>query len=365
VNPTQLLLARSVCGCPPEPEQAGFKVLLEKFTDWQGLSGEAERQRMAPLLYFYLRACGAVIPSFVRDQLAALSLRHRLASVARGRVLAELLGACAAGGVKTVLLKGAALAYMVYPKPELRPMRDVDLLVAAEQAPQLHAIAGRLGFHAVPEPEFLASDKHFPALVREEGGITLSLEIHTQLYDSLWRKQPAPTAELLARARPFTLDGQPAWSLALEDMLGHIYQHMVIEEIRWIGVADLLGLAGRYQAQIDWARVRREYPFVLAGLSVLGTLTPLPQGLAERLNLPRGTVPRDAGEDWQGWPRLAFGRWRQHGALRFFQHTLWPSHWWQRLYYGVAIDRPLLWTRTIRHPLHVLRMALRRGKRRI
>lgn len=365
MNPIQLLLAKTARASIPEQEQAELRTLLENCNDWQGLTNEAERQRMAPLLYLNLRTCGAKVPATARDQLAALALRHRLACGARTRALGEILQACAAQGVKLVLLKGAALAYLVYPQPELRPMRDVDVLVAPEQAERLKEIVRRLGFHAVSEPEFMASDKHFPAMAREIGGFHFSLEIHTQLFDSLWRSQPASTAVLLERARPFELNGQPAWSLALEDMLGHLYQHMVIEEIRWIGVADLLGLADRYQEEIDWSQVRRKYSFVLAGFSVLGTVVRLPEGLAARLNLPHGKGPSDAGEDWQGWPRLAFGRWREQGALRFFKHTFWPSQWWQRLYYGVGIDRPLWATRLVRHPLHILGMAFRRGKRRI
>ncbi len=365
MNPLQLLLAKCARIAIPEQEQTSLKELFEPLQDWQGLIAEAERQRMAPLLYFNLRACGAEIPSHARDSLAGLALRHRLAADARGRVLGELLRSCEKAGIRVALLKGAALATLAYPRPELRPMRDVDLLVAPEQAARLKELTGELGFQPVPEPDFLASDKHFPSLALRKGGFTLTLEIHTQLYDSLWRAQPASTPVLLERARPFQIEGQAAWSLGLEDLLGHLYQHMVIEEIRWIGVADLLALAGKFQAEIDWARVRREYPFVLAGLSVLGTLVPLPEGLAERLDLPAGNSPPDAGEDWQGWPRVAFARWRQQGILRFLRHTFWPSRWWQRLYYGVPINRSLFWTRAVRHPLHILGMALRRGKRRI
>src|SRR6185503_19661933 len=41
--------------------------------------------------------------------------------------LREVLAALAARGVKTLLMKGSALAYDVFPSPDLRPRSDTDL----------------------------------------------------------------------------------------------------------------------------------------------------------------------------------------------------------------------------------------------
>ena len=64
---------------------------------------------------------------------AVLATALRSAAIAdlyREYELRRVLGLLAAGGVKALLLKGAALAYTVYAAPHLRPRGDLDLLIA-------------------------------------------------------------------------------------------------------------------------------------------------------------------------------------------------------------------------------------------
>jgi hypothetical protein len=48
------------------------------------------------------------------------------------------------------VLKGAALAHLVYPEPLLRPMRDIDILVRAEEVYRGYALLPQIGFTPPP-----------------------------------------------------------------------------------------------------------------------------------------------------------------------------------------------------------------------
>ena len=318
---------------------------------------EAEAQRMAPLFYHHSRAAGVELPQDLRLALQALVLRHATAAETRTAVIKELLALAQGAGIQVILLKGAATAYLAYPNPGLRPMRDLDILVHPADLPALYIILDKMGFVTpVSHSPLVISDKHLPHAELQRGGLTVTIEVHTRLFDSLWRPKQPTAAELFQRARPFEIEGQPALSLSLEDMLWHTYQHLVIEDIRLNGIADLLSLSQRYVDEIDWDLIRRRYPALLEALSVIHFLTPLPAVVIERAGIQIGRAPAEIGRDWSGWPRLAYGRGRGDWPA-FLKETFFPSEWFLRLYYGVGSTRPIWPTRVFRHPLHVAFLA--------
>lgn len=338
-------------------ELADLRQAVEQLHDWSGLLEQVELQRMAPLFYRHSRAAGADLPEEIRLALQGLVLRHASAAEVRAGVLKELLDCTRAAGVEIILLKGAATAYLAYPTPALRPMRDLDILARPADLPALRPVLQQMGFHTpVSQSPLVISDKHLPHAELKTAGLTITLETHTRLFDSLWRPQQPAAEELFRRTRPFEIEGQPALSLTLEDLLWHTYQHLVIEDIRLIGIADLLSLSQRYVDEIDWDLLRRQYPALLEALSVIHFLTPLPPVVMERAGIRIGRPPREIGRDWQGWPRIAYGRARGNLA-GFLKETFLPSDWFLRLYYGVGSTRPLWPTRLFRHPAHLASLA--------
>lgn len=55
-------------------------------------------------------------------------------------------------GSDELVLKGAAMAHLVYPQPVLRPMRDLDLLVRAEEVYRAYALLPEIGAEPAPRP---------------------------------------------------------------------------------------------------------------------------------------------------------------------------------------------------------------------
>ncbi len=100
-------------------------------TDWNTLP---EVHGLTPLLYTHLQSAGVAVPAAVQQQLQVRAIQHNHANQVRAKALAEALVAFQTAGIDVLVLKGAALAHLVYPQPGLRPMRDVDVLVSRSPA---------------------------------------------------------------------------------------------------------------------------------------------------------------------------------------------------------------------------------------
>jgi hypothetical protein len=290
----------------------------------------------------------------------------------RMRVLGDVLRAFEAAGIRALVLKGAALAHLVYPEPGLRPMRDMDVLVVPSDARRAQRVLAALGFHAPLPTGDMLPDKHMAAASLQTEGFLISLEVHYKLFDKDY--PPAVTMEDLTRPPvPFSLGD--AWGTAYapgyEDMLWHMCQHMILSgglfgANRLIWVADIVSFAEHFVNEIDWPSIRAAatggrasgygvwYPVIPRTLSLLHFLTPLSETLLSSASIALGPAPQRIGESFHGWPRSPLAMQWQKGIWGILRDTFWPSEWWMRLYYGVGSARPLFWHRWVRHPLHIL-----------
>ena len=88
-------------------------------------------------------------PPTLDAQLLALTIRHRRRNDIYSLGLREILHAFNAAGIDAVVLKGAALAHVLYPAVGLRPMSDIDLLVDPRLTRRAQVLLAELGFAAV------------------------------------------------------------------------------------------------------------------------------------------------------------------------------------------------------------------------
>jgi hypothetical protein len=292
------------------------------------------------------------VPAAIHQQLQARAIQHSHANRVRGCVLAEILTAFQAAGIETLVLKGAALVHLVYPQPGLRPMRDIDLLVSKSQARQAQTLLAELGFHA-PSPGDTLPAKHLLAAKRWVEGMQVTVEIHHNLYT---RGSPATELEALYPAAiPLTIEGVTTHTLSYEAMLAHIYQHLQtnlrLDSLRLIWIADLVSLAERFAAEIDWPRVN---PHVHNALALCHWLTSLSEELLQAAALNPGRPPQGIGQEFQGWPRYALAAQRHKSYVGILRDSFFPAEWWLRFYYGLPSGPTLWWGRAMRHPLYIL-----------
>ena len=92
--------------------------------------------------------------------------------------------------------------------------------------------------------------------------------------------------------------------------------------IQVIWMADVVGFAETFLSAIDWARVRRLYPFVLSALSLYQCLGAIPDRVLDAAGVEVGTPPRGIGQDYRRWSAVRAGTWDSlTGRLRFVERT--------------------------------------------
>lgn len=146
------------------------------------------------------------------------------------RPLTELLQAAAREGLDLIVLKGAALAETVYPRPSLRRFGDIDLLVRTGDAARANTLLLGLSY-AVDKAAWadLAQGRECEAnFFRETDRGPVVLELHTNLLNNvLLRSQVSVDQDgLWRRSRPACLAGQDARVLGPEDQLLHLCLHL-------------------------------------------------------------------------------------------------------------------------------------------
>ena len=368
----QLLALCARAECRPIHHQQ-IALAASAAADWEGVLAQAEMHCLSPLLYTHLRAAGVSIPTAVKQELRSRSMHHLVANQVRTRVLCDILSAYETVRIPVLVLKGAALSHIIYPDISLRPMSDLDLLVPASEAHRAQQVLADLGFDVPPYSDSMPHHRHLAEVTKYVEDTPVTVEIHHKLssdyFDSAFsyirtaifgqqvKQGQSQTAldGLTGLPYSFTVGGLTARTLGHEDALGYLCRHLVSHVNAWdfgrlIWMADIVSLAERFVADIDWGRVRRQFPAVLSTLSLLHFMTPLSDELLKRASIEIGKAPKGIGVEFQGWPQVRRGR----SVLR---ETFFPSEWWLRLRYNLGSARALFFYRWVRHPLYIVGQA--------
>lgn len=330
------------------------------FTQWDKLVLQAETHGMSPLLYKHLSTLDAEIPLECLRSLKMLSLRHHQANTLRMKALHSILSLFASQGLPCLVLKGAALCQTLYPASGLRPMRDIDLLLARNDTLHAHACLQQNGFRPfsveIPKEYF-----HLAPLFLEMEGLHVCVELHHGLFpDDPPYYQTLSFAALSQKAQVFTVKGQEASCLADEEMLWHLYQHafhapLTYEAYRLIAAADIISLIEERVDTIDWDKMRTTYRECYNILPLFHYLTPWKDNVLEKIPELEQTPPSGVGATFNGWPRKKFIRKEGTTVWSLIRQTLFPAQWWLMMYYGSTGRLSLFWCILARHPLHLLR----------
>ncbi len=144
--------------------------------------------------------------------------------------LSALLRACAGAGLDLLVLKGAALAETVYPRPSLRRFGDIDVLVRRAEVARARTLLESLEYIVDPlQWEDLARGRDGQAnfFKRTERG-SVVVELHTGLInnDLFFGQVHVAEAGLWDRAQPVRLAGVEAQTLGPEDQVLHLCLHL-------------------------------------------------------------------------------------------------------------------------------------------
>jgi hypothetical protein len=259
----------------------------------------------------------------------------------------------AQASVPFLVMKGAALAQLVYSDPRLRPMRDVDLLIRKADAGRALDILMCRGFRpgGPAVPGVPSHHHHLQGMATTLEGATVTIELHHELMARTPFVEPRRYDDVIRRSQPFEWGGMSYQTLGCEDMLWHVYAHAFVINtllpgaIRLLSVADLVHATEAWIDRIDWVRLRRKHGRLLRALHVLHDLVPwsphVAEVLREQVERPATAVrahPIDSEPHWS--------------AARI-PDALWPPEWWFRMRYGITAWPRWLWFRVVGHPAHL------------
>jgi hypothetical protein len=193
------------------------------------------------------------------------------------------------GAIPTLLLKGAALALIVYPSPGLRPMADVDVLVPERLAAPARRVLAEAGWRPnPPEPERRLAHLHAQEFVREVDGLPAALDLH---WRALWEgREPAGDDAWWESAEPLRAGGFESRVLAPADQLVQLCAHAT----RWSprpafhAAADVVMLLRAQGGRLDWERVVHQAAKRRLVLAVVTSLAALVEGFGTPV--PRATL---------------------------------------------------------------------------
>ncbi len=143
--------------------------------------------------------------------------------------LAGLLDAFDGEGIPVIVLKGGHLIARLYRNPALRPLSDIDLLVAPAYASRMTATMKRLGY--VQKEGVFPSRRvarlwrtlalHLPPFHRKGSAV---VEIHTEIR-ARWGTRLS-SEEIWAGAEEVTIEGRRALGLSPPHLLRHLLWHL-------------------------------------------------------------------------------------------------------------------------------------------
>lgn len=326
--------------------------------DWDALLPAAQRQGVAPLLYYRWQAAGQVqhLPQPAAGALHLAFHRQWGKNQVRAQTLEHVLGLLAPIGIRPIALKGAGLVLTVYDELAVRPMDDVDLLVAPEEfRPALQQLLAHGGVATHDEPFAGAYElvTHHVAL-RFPAVSAVVVELHHR-----WLSLPArqaglvAMAELRGRAQTAALGSQAVDVLGAEDQVLHLCGHLAIHSAvmqRLIWYYDVDQVIRQAGAALDWGAIverAQRYQMTLPLRQTLAVVaetlgTPLPDELLARLEtLPVSAAERQRyGEAaWGAHSRLGDGLQKLGGMtgaaarLRFAGRLIWPERAFMRQHY--------------------------------
>ena len=319
--------------------------------EWAELLASADEHGVLPLL-----ADAAAAARWDPDLLAAMrpSVAAEIAlSLVRERELGRVLASLATAGITPLLLKGAHLAFTLYPSPDRRPRLDTDLLIREKDRDRLKSCLASLGYSPTPHVTGEVAFTQFHYRRIDESGASHALDIHWRIavpklfadrltYDDLRRDAVA-----VPRLGPHALAPSPPFAL-LVACLHRTAHHGTTTRLLWL--YDIHLLATTFSDR-DWHTVveRAELcglsPVIAAGLEHAAARlgTPSPPSVLGRLRAASVVIEPDMLAFLRGAPsqiQVAASDWRRiSGAsarLQFLREHLFPPASYMRHRYHLS-----------------------------
>ena len=222
---------------------------------WPRLMAVVEEQRLAGLL---LQAIHGGRMPVTPEQLESASVLHRTAmglAVQLERTLLQTVETLDGAGIPSRVLKGPAVAHLVYPDPSLRVFHDVDLMVPGEdfdRAIEVLDHAGCTRKHRRLGPGFDAQFGKGASLISHAGW---EVDLHRTFVNGRFGLG-IKLDDLFATSSSFRLGGRTLLALGPEERFLHACYHAAIGDPvpRLVAMRDIAEMLLRTSLDLDRVR---------------------------------------------------------------------------------------------------------------
>ena len=123
----------------------GEKAEVSENFDWDNALDTAKNHQIIPMLYYGAQSSGIAPPTEIMQFLELATFKNISVSQNQLYALEQIYKAFDENGIDYMPLKGSVLKY-IYPKPEMRPMGDADILIKNEQTEKINSVISSLGY---------------------------------------------------------------------------------------------------------------------------------------------------------------------------------------------------------------------------
>ncbi len=224
---------------------------------WSALIATAHDAQVSPMLYSRLHQAGLLdrVPSMQQSlQLPVWRLTAR--NEQRTRELTSIARALHDAGIPLIPLKGACLDLWVYPRPGLRPMSDLDVLIPGADTARAAAVMLDMGYRCdkplVEDVTVLQEVHHLPAFTHP------TRHTHVEVHGTLASAQRSfvQSETIWKHAQPAEINGVPVLRLCPEHLLMHVCWHgVLLHRLQDTGlriVLDVAMILQRFEHSLDW-----------------------------------------------------------------------------------------------------------------
>ncbi|MBI4526614.1 MAG: nucleotidyltransferase family protein [Deltaproteobacteria bacterium] len=293
----QLILNCSRQEMPPDLTLQTSHILRDPLR-WERVLESAWQHGVASLLYRNLKpfAEESLVPSEIQRKLLQLYHRTAYQNLHLLNALEAVLERFSQAGLKVMILKGAALARLIYRHLALRPFVDLDLLIQKQDFPKAREVLLQSGYRVLPGllSERLCWQYHFNLPFAKRDKVTAHVELHWSITDQ-FKGYTIDIDGLWARACAAGSSYREALVLSPEDLITHLSLHLdmhgyvnqavtgqgnelrfifdPISENRLIWFTDLYEFIGHHRRSIDWPSVVERSKKAGTDGSIASTLT--------------------------------------------------------------------------------------------
>jgi len=312
------------------------------------------------LLHASAAAPGAAraLPPALMEGLRAGAHRQVALELAQRVELRRVIAETRRRGLDVLLMKGASLAYDVYPDPAWRVRSDVDMFIRAADRARVRSCLDDLGYACEPEVSgrFVAYQFHSHRI--DEHGVRHLCDVHWKIANRQRFANAVSFDELAGAAVPLPLLGRDARGLGRthalwlacvhraahhydQDALVWLYDvHLLMHALDAGGVARFVALAERTGVRriclralmLARARFGTEIP-----QAALAALEAAPEDEPSTMYLESGVRKFDVLlDDVRALPGWA-------ARLTLLKEHLFPDAAYMRRTYAVGSSRPIVW----------------------